>query len=75
LKDRITIKTTPEQDARIEAYIAQRTLDPGRYNLLSGRHCGGFVQGALRAGGIEPFGDVASPGAFFDALKTVNGAR
>ena len=73
-KDSVTIKTTPEQDARIQAYINQRTSNPGNYNLLSGRHCGGFVQGALRAGGISPFGDVAGPGSFFDALKALNDA-
>jgi hypothetical protein len=73
-KDSVTIKTTPEQDAGIQAYIDQRTSNPGNYNALSGRHCGGFVQGALRAGGISPFGDVASPRAFFDALKALNDA-
>jgi len=74
LKDKMTIDTTPEQDARIQAYIEQRRANPGNYNLLTGRHCGGFVQGALRAGGISPFGDVAAPGSFFDALKALNNA-
>ncbi len=70
----VTIKTTPEQDAKIQAYINERTTNPGYYNL-AGRNCGGFVQGALRAGGISPFGDVASPRAFFDALNALNDAR
>jgi hypothetical protein len=73
-KDDIRIDTTPEQDARIQVYIDQRRGNPGHYNLLTGRHCGGFVQGALRAGGISPFGDVAGPGSFFEALKTLNNA-
>ena len=73
-KGSCTIKTTLEQDAKIQAYIDERTQNPGRYNILSGRHCGGFVQGALRAGGIDLFRDVAIPGSFFDALKALNAA-
>jgi RHS repeat-associated protein len=70
-RDVITIGTTSEQDRKILAYIDQRWANPGRYNILSGRHCGGFVQEALRAGGIDPFPDVASPGGFFNGLKAL----
>jgi len=74
-KGAFTIKTTPEQDALITTYVEQRRRNPGRYNLLSGRHCGGFVQDALRAGGIDPFGhNVAHPGAVFEVLKALNDA-
>jgi RHS repeat-associated protein len=72
--DLITLRTTSDQDQKIQAYIDQRWANPGRYNILSGRHCGGFVQEALRAGGIDPFPDVASPGGFFKALKALWGA-
>lgn len=68
------IKTTPQQDERISAYIARRTLAPGRYNILSGRHCGGFVQDALRAGEIDPLPTVLSPAGFFEALRALRDA-
>jgi RHS repeat-associated protein len=73
--DPLIIKTTPKQDQMIREFIKQRTTEPGRYNILSGRHCGGFVQEALRKGKIDPYPDVANPGSFFEALKALNDAR
>jgi RHS repeat-associated protein len=70
----LVIKTTAQQDKLIQAAIDARRTNPGRYNLLSGRHCGGFVQEALRAGGIDPIGDVASPASVFETLQTLQEA-
>jgi RHS repeat-associated protein len=66
----ITIETTPEQDRAVQDFINARTANP-RFYALSGRHCGDFVQGALRAAGIDPFGDVLSPDSFFNALQAM----
>lgn len=53
--DTITIKTTPEQDAAILAYIKKRTDHPGVYNL-TGRNCAQFAADFLRAGSLNvPF--------------------
>jgi uncharacterized protein RhaS with RHS repeats len=71
-KDEILLKTTSEQDRLMQAAIDKRTRQPGNYNALSGRHCGGFVQEALRAAGIDPFPDVANPGSVFESLKRLN---
>jgi hypothetical protein len=59
----------------IQDYINQRMRDPGRYNILSGRNCGNFVIEALRAGGIDPIPDVASPRSVYEALKALHDAR
>jgi RHS repeat-associated protein len=67
----MTIKTNPEQDRLIQAYIDQRRADPGRYNVFSGRHCGDFVQEALRAGGIDPFPQVLSPLSVYEGLRVL----
>jgi RHS repeat-associated protein len=66
----ITIKTTPEQDRAVQDFINARTANPGFY-ALSGRHCGDFVQDALRAAGIDPFEDVLSPDSFFKGLQAM----
>ena len=69
----IVIKTTEEQDRKIEAFILERRRNPGIYNL-AGRSCGSFVQDALRAGGIDPVGTVGGPGSFFELRKALNEA-
>jgi hypothetical protein len=66
----ITIKTTPEQDQAVQDFINARTANPGLY-ALSGRHCGTFVQDALRAAGIDPFPNVVSPKSVFEALRAM----
>jgi hypothetical protein len=58
----------------IQDYINRRRTDPGRYNIFSGRHCGNFVLDALRAGGIDPIPDVASPRSIYQALKELHDA-
>jgi RHS repeat-associated protein len=73
LVDSITLVTTPEQDRAIQEFINSRTAEPGYY-ILSGRHCGTFVQDALRAGGIDPFEPVASPLSVFMTLKAMKEA-
>src|SRR5262245_16702027 len=71
--DSITLKTTPAQDKAIQDFINARTADPRDYFVL-GRHCGAFVQGALRQAGINPFDDVVSPLSVFRALKQMQDA-
>lgn len=63
-KEELVIKTTPEQDEKIRAFIQARRQNPGTY-VLTGRNCGTFVQDALREAGIDPIGDVAGPGGLF----------
>jgi hypothetical protein len=54
----------------VQDFINARTANPGFY-ALSGRHCGDFVQDALRAAGIDPFEDVLSPDSFFKGLQAM----
>jgi len=49
----VTLKTTQDQDARIQRFIEHYRDQPGLYTILAGRHCGTFVRDALAAGGIE----------------------
>jgi hypothetical protein len=55
-----TIKTTPEQDAKVRAFIEARIKDPGWYNLYK-RNCLKFVQEAFRAAGIDTRDDEIGP--------------
>ncbi|GIK35996.1 MAG: hypothetical protein BroJett010_25550 [Gammaproteobacteria bacterium] len=55
-----TVRTTEDQDRRIDKFIADRTVNGGTYNLAF-RNCSNFVAGALYAGGISPFAVPATP--------------
>jgi RHS repeat-associated protein len=63
--DRLTIPTTPEQDAAIWDYILGRAQNPGRYSM-AGRNCVRFVEDALGAGHVSvpwtPFPSGLIPG-------------
>jgi RHS repeat-associated protein len=68
--DTIRIRTSPDQDKAALAYIADRTANPGYYNL-SGRNCSLFVVGVLKAAGIpiptDPLINV--PNVIFNHMK------
>ncbi len=49
--DRLTIPTTPEQDAAIWDYMLGRARNPGWYTM-AGRNCTRFVEDALGAGHV-----------------------
>ncbi len=67
----ITIKTTPLQDVAIQRYIDERRARPGWYNVLSGRHCGGFVREALGKGGIDIRIPNDNPNWIFGAVEAL----
>jgi hypothetical protein len=67
----VTIPTTPEQDAAVQAAIDARTADPGNYNLLN-NNCSDFVQDALGAGGIGTSG-TTFPRALMNELQGAAG--
>jgi RHS repeat-associated protein len=48
----IVIKTTPEQDKKIQEYIDLRMLNPGKYDF-NDRNCATAVRAALKAGDIN----------------------
>jgi len=64
----ITISTTPDQDALIQAYIDRRHKDPGKFNLY-GRQCTSFVREALNAGGIPISDSCTRPECLMNYLK------
>jgi RHS repeat-associated protein len=51
----VVIKTTPEQDKKMQEYIDDRAKNPGHYNLYE-RNCSHFTQGVLNAAGIKTSG-------------------
>jgi hypothetical protein len=61
--DSITIKTTPDQDRKIQNYINARRNNPGIYNLFA-RNCTAFITSALKAGGITVPPCILPAGAF-----------
>jgi RHS repeat-associated protein len=70
-KEEFVMKTSPQQDEHIRAYIEGRTRAPGTY-FLPGRNCVMFVQDALRAAGIEPVHTVAGPRSFYELVKSLH---
>lgn len=73
----VTIRTTPEQDVAVQAFIEIASNNPRQeYNLCSNQ-CTGFVRGALQAGGIPVLGDSNSivPITFFEQIEQAHGGR
>ncbi len=73
--DMLRIRTSPEQDAAVKAYIENRRTNPGHYDLYN-RQCTDFVNGGLRAGNVEIPPDITdtranemSPNRFFPLLR------
>lgn len=59
----IHIPISAAQAEAMQTAIADRTANPGRYNLLF-NNCAGFVEGVLHAGGVSgvPHGEIFEPG-------------
>jgi RHS repeat-associated protein len=66
----VTIPTTPEQDALMQAAIDRRLHDGGMYNLR-GRNCARFVEDVLNAGFVPNVPDTQYPMALFRAMGGV----
>ena len=60
----------------MQAAIAKRTSDPGRYNLFF-RNCTGFVETVLHAGGVPgvPHSEVFGPAVLGGILAYENTFR
>jgi hypothetical protein len=63
----ITIRTSADQDRRMQAAIDARIKTPGFYKFVA-RNCAGFVRDVLSAGGV-PAPSRAEPTAQFGALR------
>lgn len=73
--DILRIPSSPDQDETVRAYIDDRQTTPGNYNLYN-HQCTDFVEGALRAGGVEIPSSITdtsanqmSPNRFFPLLR------
>jgi RHS repeat-associated protein len=68
--DRVTLKTSPEQDKIIQDYINSRRINPGSYNLAS-RNCAQFARNSLLQAGIDlgsPTVSTVKPKTLMDEL-------
>jgi hypothetical protein len=63
----LLIKTTPQQDAKVQKYIDDRIKNPGKYNLYD-TQCTDFVEQALRSAGLPVPQDTIVPNTFFNEL-------
>lgn len=72
----IHIPITAEQAAAMQAAIANRTANPGRYNLLF-NNCAQAVESILHAGGVSgiPHGEVNIPFVLHDVLLLERGSQ
>jgi RHS repeat-associated protein len=64
----VTIPTTMEQDAAANSYIDAVKANPQTYTIYN-NNCTRFVEGALKAAGLENVPNVLAPGSLIDALK------
>jgi hypothetical protein len=65
--DTVIIKTTPEQDQKMQQFIDATKANPGNYNLYS-HNCVDFCRAVLNAGGVKtPDGMI--PNNWFPTLR------
>jgi RHS repeat-associated protein len=64
--NKITLNTTPEQDAAVQKYLDAQKQNPGNYNLYN-RNCATQAGEALKAGGIK-VPDTIMPRPFFEGI-------